>query len=102
MNTALETGGNIAPNQAKVQPPVQNNPPPVHNYAHMSHEELIEDGDNYDVYLPRGPLPEFTDEENEYYQYKLMQNEKAGIVKGVAKVVTGVASWRKFKKNNFF
>lgn len=40
-------------------------------------------------------LPEYTEEENEYYRYMLNKSEKGGIVGGIINAVSGIRSWGK-------
>ncbi len=96
MNTCIETGGNIAPDQANPQPPIQRQqfqpqydddehyedyqPYQQENYVPLGHqargfmnEERMVFGFDADEPVNRQPAQnlEFTPEETKYYNYKL-------------------------------
>lgn len=88
INTALETGGNIAQNQEQAAPPIIPAQPSYndYNYEEQAHHQNDQDYQYQSPprYVPMGVgqnMPTFSNDENEYYKYLVEKSKQTDLKK---------------------
>ena len=112
LNTCIETGGNIAPDQINPQPQARRQPD---NFAQYEDEDYHEEPAYHPQPVPQGQLHqniraglmrqmagqvanlEFTEEETQYYNYKtekgtyrLTPEKGTGVLSGIGSAFSGI------------